>query len=347
MLFYYFLPIPPVFNYPSFSCVISGVSVFIFNIFDTDFWSTSQPVSSEFASLMEKLKFTALASRASGTSLNYTRVFNRWRSFVADVLGISAFPVEPIHCALFLQYLLDSSKSVSSINCAFYAFKWLHDLAGVPSPTIHPTVVAVKEGAVRLASSPVKHRKEPLEAEHLRRLVEKTDMNDLLQLRNLVMFVLAFSGFLRFSELSLIRAKDITFNVGFISVFIEKSKADQLREGQSVVIAETGTNTCPVALLKLYMNSSQLSFDSDEYLFRPISASGYCKRLISVNRPLVIPPTGSLSRNHFVALCRTFLSSVLILPGLAVLPQLQTLVSLIEISNVMAVGPQSLPRILI
>ena len=36
-----------------------------------------------------------------------------------------------------------------------------------------PTVVAVKEGAVRLASSPVKRRKEPLEAEHLRRLAEK------------------------------------------------------------------------------------------------------------------------------------------------------------------------------
>jgi len=64
--------------------------------------------------------------------------------------------------------------------------------------------VAVKEGAVCSASSPANHRKEPLEAEHLRKLAEKTDLHDLLQLRNLVMFVLAFSGFFRFSELSLI-----------------------------------------------------------------------------------------------------------------------------------------------
>ena len=106
--------------------------------------------------------------------------------------------MEPIDCMLLLQYLLDSTNSVSSINSAFYAFNWLHDLAGVSSPTSHPTVVAVKEGAVRLASSPVK----PLEAEHLRRLKEKTDTNNLLQPRNLVMFVLAFSGFLRFLELS-------------------------------------------------------------------------------------------------------------------------------------------------
>ena len=99
------------------------------------------------------------------------------------------FPVEPIPCALFLQYLFDSTKSVSTINCAFYAFKWLHDLAGVCSPTSHPTAVAVKEGAICLCSCPIKHRKETLEAEHLRQLMElKTDLNNLLQLRNLVMF---------------------------------------------------------------------------------------------------------------------------------------------------------------
>ena len=115
-------------------------------------------------------------------------------------------------------------------------------------------MVAVKEGASRLVSSPVKYRKEPLEAEHLRKLMDRTDMNHLLQLRNLVMFLLAFSGFLRFSELSIIWTKDIKFSEGFISIFIEKSKADQLREGQSVVIAESGSSLCPVALLKLYID---------------------------------------------------------------------------------------------
>ncbi|CAH3018799.1 unnamed protein product, partial [Porites evermanni] len=91
-------------------------------------------------------------------------------------------------------------------------------LAGVSSPTSHPTVVAVKEGAVRLASSP--------------------------------------------------------------------SKADQLREGQSVVIAESRSSTCPVALLILYFMSAQLLFDSDQYLFRPISASRNCKRVVSVYKAI-------------------------------------------------------------
>ena len=110
--------------------------------------------------------------------------------FCSEVPGIVVvFLVEPISCAMFLQYLLDSTKSASSINSAFHAFKWLHDLAGFSSPTSHPTVIAVQEGATCLASSPVKHQKEPLDAEHLRLLMERTDLNDLLQLGNLALVV--------------------------------------------------------------------------------------------------------------------------------------------------------------
>ena len=128
---------------------------------------------------MENLKSTILASRASGTSENYLRAFNKWKIFASDVLGTSEFPVRPIDCTLYLQHLLESSKSVATINCAFYAFKWIHLLAGVDSPTLHPTVIAVKEGAVRLASQPTANRKEPLEAYHLKLLAAETNLEDL------------------------------------------------------------------------------------------------------------------------------------------------------------------------
>ena len=82
----------------------------------------------------------------------------------------------------------------SAIN---FAFKWLHQVAGVDSPTLHPIVISAKEGALRLVSQPASHRKEPLGVIHLKQLTERTDCGNLLQLRSLglVMFVLAFSGF--------------------------------------------------------------------------------------------------------------------------------------------------------
>ena len=129
--------------------------------------------------LIENLKSTVLASRASGTSENYLRAFNKWRTFASDVLGTSEFPVRPIDCALYLQHLLESSKSIASINCALYSFRWIHLLAGVDSPTLHPTVVAVKEGAVCLAAQPIVNRKEPLDAHHLKHLAAETNLEDL------------------------------------------------------------------------------------------------------------------------------------------------------------------------
>ena len=104
-----------------------------------------------------------LASRASGTSEKYLRALIKTRAeFAKGVLGVPVFPVVPIDSALYLQFLLQSSKSASAINCAFYAFKWLRQVAGVNSSTLHPTVMAAKERALRLVSQPASHRKEPL-----------------------------------------------------------------------------------------------------------------------------------------------------------------------------------------
>ena len=55
----------------TFSFIITWYSIFFFflDISDTDFWSTSQPVSREVALLMDSLIFTVLAYRASGMCL--------------------------------------------------------------------------------------------------------------------------------------------------------------------------------------------------------------------------------------------------------------------------------------
>ena len=53
--------------------------------------------------------------------------------------------------------------------------------------------------------------------------------------------------FLRFNELIRIRPVDITFNEGWISIKIHKSKMDQLRKREEVMVARMGFNLCPVA----------------------------------------------------------------------------------------------------
>ena len=230
------------------------------------------------------MKYTVLASRAPGTVEGYQRAFNRWKTFANGTLQLTqVLPVSPIHFALYLQYLLEQTSSPSSISTAFYAINWAHKSAGFLSPTEHPTVTLIKDGAIRLCSRK-KNKKEPLEPDHLKALAISTNTNDLLQLRNLVMFVLSFSGFLRSSEVLELRRSDIEFHTEHMSVYIHKSKTDQLREGNSVVIAQTGGYLCPVTLLQLYFSQAEINENSTEYIFKPITSSKDRKKLISTDK---------------------------------------------------------------
>lgn len=92
--------------------------------------------------------------------------------------------------------------------------------------------MVVKEGAVRLASQLTANRKEALDTYHLKLLAAETYLVDLLQLRKLVMFILAFSGFLRSSEFCVIRSRDVQFNEDYLTISIEESKTYQLKEGR-------------------------------------------------------------------------------------------------------------------
>jgi hypothetical protein len=51
-----------------------------------------------------------------------------------------------------------------------------------------------------------------------------------------------------------------------IKIYIEKSKTDIYRRGNSVVIASTNTAFCPVVWLKTYFELASLQFNSDSYI---------------------------------------------------------------------------------
>ena len=265
--------------------VSCGISlIFLSDIFSSEFWSTSMPCTNHTVlELKDRMKQTALASRAPGTLKGYHRAFNRWKLFARDTLQIQPFPVSPFNLALYLHHLLGLTNSSSSINAAFYAVSWFHTLAGVESPTLHPAVIAINEGAVRLSAKEI-HRKEPLETDHLRSLASQINFQDLLQLRNFVMFVLSFSGFMRASEVFELRRSDIKFESDHLSIKIAKSKNDQLREGKIVVIANSLGEMSPARLLSSYFSMAGISEDSKEYIFRPIHASKKQKQLVSVNK---------------------------------------------------------------
>ena len=82
--------------------------------------------------------------------MSYIRSYNRWTLFAAPFPEICPLPADPIYVSLYIQHLTETTHSVSAVQSAFYAIRWAHSTAGLPSPTEHPIVMMAKDAASRL-----------------------------------------------------------------------------------------------------------------------------------------------------------------------------------------------------
>ena len=62
----------------------------------------------------------------------------------------------------------------------------------------------------------------------------------------------------------------MVFGPANITINLPKCKTDQLREGSSVVVARSGTPTCPVAMLQQYCTRAALDRASQNFMFQGI-----------------------------------------------------------------------------
>ena len=132
--------------FPSFGCLYICIHsmqlLFVFyyvslDVFVSGVWATfaglRDPSLRELASRLEESM--VIASRATGTTDAYRRAFLKWRGFTPSSDEIQAFLAKTEHVALYLQHVLDTTKSHSSVDSAIYGIQWAHNLADVPSLT--------------------------------------------------------------------------------------------------------------------------------------------------------------------------------------------------------------------
>ena len=100
---------------------------------------------------------------------------------------------------------------------------------------------------------------------------EKADLDDI---RIVVICLIGFAGFLRYSELAALKESDLHIFSDHMEIFIESSKTDQYRDGAWVVIARTSAKTraktCPVSMAERYVKLAGIAGSPDLHLFRGI-----------------------------------------------------------------------------
>ena len=101
----------------------------------------------------------------------------------------------------------------------------------------------------------------------------------LADLRLMAMALLAFAAFLRCDELIKLRACDVSFAAEQMCIKLPKSKTDQYSDGSTIMVARSGAQTCPVAMLEHYFEKAALDRSSTGFVFRGIVRTKSGERL--------------------------------------------------------------------
>ena len=186
--------------------------------------------------------------------------------------------------ALYLVHISSNVHSFSSIKSVYSAIAWKHSINGYMSPTISPLVIETIAGLKRTLAKPVL-KKDPFMVAHMQALQEQQISGCLTDLRNNCMLVIAFFGFLRCEEMLQLRCNDVSFSVTHLELSLPKSKCDQLRQGDVVVIARL-SKFCPVEMMESYMKISGNLPSTNMFVFRRVVFSKGSKFLGVRNLPL-------------------------------------------------------------
>ena len=216
--------------------------------------------------------------------MNYLIKRQKWANQFPEV---NATPAEEIYVILYMLSLFQINKSYPVIRMSHYAIKYFNEYFTGRRELVSHSITKVLEGIKRL-SGYTENPKSPLSSSDLKRAFQYlggVEMN-LTNSRLMMILVLSFMGFLRFSELSNLKRSDFILHNTHMSIFIEKSKTDIYRKGHLLHLARLNLNLCPLDLTKRYFVLAGIDKQCDKYIFRGIENTKNGQKLRKFDKPL-------------------------------------------------------------
>ena len=113
------------------------------------------------------------------------------------------------------------------------------------SPTDNQVVSRVREAAQRILGAGRSNRKEPLSTDVLKDIVDGADLSNILHLRNVCLYVLAYAGFFRSEEVLNIRMSHIHFQEGCMIIKVEKVRPTSFDKAIRLLLLNQGIAFVP------------------------------------------------------------------------------------------------------
>jgi integrase len=252
-----------------------------------------KPPSAELATLAARAAYYGKSTIADRTRHEYEM---QWAHFQAwcERMVLPYNPPEVSTVAVYLAALADGLVEMhwadrqGRKHTTRTAYKWasiqlaysglIHVIRrdGHDWPSAIPAITKVMHG-IKYRKGSKQRRVAPLEIADLRACLAKMNerrIDDLGVIRDRALLSLGFFSAMRRGELAVLRVEDLEFTKDGLIVTIRRSKTDQFAEGQTVGIKpQTDPKVCPIALLKRYLEVSELKAGP---LFRRIDYRSDC-----------------------------------------------------------------------
>lgn len=210
----------------------------------------------------------ARAEKAPATRKAYWKDFEIFGLWCQD-RDLDSLPATAAAVAAYLAFEADRGSKPSTIGRRCAAIRYVHGIAGHPSPTGDERVKAVIRG-IRRTHGAAPTRVTPATADRIMVMAPRPD-GGLTAVRDRALLLLGFAGALRRSELVALDIADIEEVPEGLRVTVRRGKTDQ--EGRGAIIAIVrGEVACPVAALRAWLQAAGITEGS---LFRPIRRGGH------------------------------------------------------------------------
>jgi site-specific recombinase XerD len=231
--------------------------------------SLPPPALPDLGPEVDRARAFARAARAEATRRAYAA---DWACFAAwcATRNVDALPAAPAAVAVYLAWLADGGRKVSTIGRRLVALAARHRETGLPLDTRHPAIARTLKGIRRtLGAAPA--TKAAVTVEEVRALCAALP-SSLAGLRDRALLLVGFAGAFRRSELVALRREDLEVRPEGIVLRLRRSKTDPDGVGRPVAIPRgRRTEACPVAALDGWLAAAGIE---DGPLFRAIDRTG-------------------------------------------------------------------------
>ena len=215
-----------------------------------------------FQQLLAEANEISLSNLTGSSRSTYKTNLSVYQSVIEENIGTQAFPIDENKMMAFITYQFNNGRACSTLMNYISAFSNYFRENNLDNLTQSLQFKRFKSGLLhKLKSGHFPYQKEPFNPKWFPQILNLFPISTQDNYRFFLIITLAWHCFLRVSETTNLRFKDLTYDGEKLTVFIRWSKSDQVGNGEYCYVYNSESVSNPIKYLDGIKN-----FNPEEYI---------------------------------------------------------------------------------